>query len=49
MDRQLIEQLVDDKIRRHEIKVGIISGVVGLLLMGAILASVLHLYSLIQS
>jgi hypothetical protein len=48
MDCQLIEQLIDEKIRRHEIRVGIVSGIVGLLFLGAVLLSVLHLYSLIQ-
>lgn len=48
MDRQLIEQLIDERIRRHEIKVGIVSGVAGMLLIGAFLFSVLHLYSLVQ-
>jgi hypothetical protein len=33
MDRQQIEALIDQKIRLHEIRVAVISGILGLALM----------------
>lgn len=33
MERQQLEALIDEKIRRHEIRVAIVSGVLGLALM----------------
>lgn len=48
MDRQLIEKLVDEKIRQHEIRIGIISGIIGAFIIGGTLYFVYHLYSLIQ-
>lgn len=48
MDRQLIEQLIDEKIRQHEIRIGIISGIFGTIILGGSFGFVYHLYSLLQ-
>jgi hypothetical protein len=38
MDQQEIESLIDSKIRSHEIRVAVISGIVG----GAVIAGIFH-------
>lgn len=42
-----IAHLIDLKIRAHEIRVGWISGAIGLALLAAVSAFLLHLYQLV--
>jgi predicted ATP-grasp superfamily ATP-dependent carboligase len=49
MNREEINALVDQKIRAHEIKVGLISGIAGLIIFAAIFASITAVYFLASS
>ena len=49
MNREEINALVDQKIRAHELKVGIISGIIGLIVFAAIFASIAALYFIAAS
>lgn len=40
MDRDQIEELIDSKIRIHEIKVGIVSGIIGIFFVFGIMHSI---------
>lgn len=49
MSREEINALVDQKIREHEIRIGIISGIIGMVFFAALLASLVFLYFLALS
>lgn len=40
MNKSEIEKLIDDKIRSHEIKVGIVSGIIGIFFVFGIMHSI---------
>lgn len=44
MNKEEINALVNQKIRAHEMKVGIISGIIGLVIFASIFASIIALY-----
>jgi len=46
MDKEEVAAMIDAKIRSHEIRIGLISGIAGIVCFGAILAALLFLYNL---
>lgn len=44
MDKTEVAAMIDAKIRSHELRIGLISGVIGFLCFGGIIAALLFLY-----
>jgi hypothetical protein len=49
MSRQEINALVDEKIRAHEIRIGIISGIAGMIFLAALFSALVFLYFVASS
>jgi hypothetical protein len=47
MDKEEVAAMIDAKIKSHEIRIGLISGIVGILCFGGIIAALLFLYYLV--
>lgn len=43
-----IAQLIDHKIKAHEVRVGWISGIIGLVLLGSVAALLFRMYMLVS-
>lgn len=46
MNKEEVAAMIDAKIKSHEIRIGLISGIIGLLCFGSIVAALLFLYYL---
>jgi len=49
MSREEVNALIDEKIRAHEVRIGIISGIAGLVFFAALFSCLLFLYCLASS
>jgi hypothetical protein len=47
MDKEEVAAMIDAKIKSHETRIGLISGIIGFLSFGGIVAALLFLYYLV--